>query len=126
LTTASRFGVWDPLLCTLRAAPGVLKSVGTGQESRPELASLLRRANDFDLARLAGIDIGRRPRAQRAKLSPRENEILELMRMGLKNREIAQTLFISQSTVKIHVHRILEKLEVRTRTEAITRLLTKD
>jgi DNA-binding CsgD family transcriptional regulator len=52
-------------------------------------------------------------------LSPREQEVLDLMKTGLTNREIASTLFISEMTVKVHIRHILDKLGVRTRVEAI-------
>jgi LuxR family maltose regulon positive regulatory protein len=52
-------------------------------------------------------------------LSPREEEILELVRQGLTNAEIAQALYLSISTVKVHIRHIFEKLGVRTRTEAV-------
>jgi DNA-binding NarL/FixJ family response regulator len=39
----------------------------------------------------------------------------------MRNREIASALFISQSTAKVHVRHVLEKLGVRTRAEAATR-----
>jgi DNA-binding NarL/FixJ family response regulator len=54
-------------------------------------------------------------------LSPRESEIHSLLALGLTNREIASRLFISEATVKLHVHRVLEKLKVKTRTAAAAR-----
>jgi DNA-binding NarL/FixJ family response regulator len=54
-------------------------------------------------------------------LSPREQEVLELIRRGLSNREIAQCLCIEVGTVKNHVHSILSKLEVNSRFEAAAR-----
>jgi DNA-binding NarL/FixJ family response regulator len=54
-------------------------------------------------------------------LSPRESEVLELIAEGLTNREIGRQLFISEATVKVHVGKILEKLGVRSRTEAAIR-----
>jgi DNA-binding NarL/FixJ family response regulator len=51
-------------------------------------------------------------------LSNRELEILKLVATGASNREIAQTLYIAEGTVKNHVTNILGKLEVRDRTQA--------
>lgn len=53
-----------------------------------------------------------------APLSPRELEVVSLIDAGLSNQEIAHRLFIALPTVKNHVHHILDKLGVRTRTEA--------
>lgn len=53
-----------------------------------------------------------------AALSPREQEVLQLIAQGLSNREIAQTLFISERTVRNHVTRILSQLQLRDRTQA--------
>ena len=52
-------------------------------------------------------------------LTLREREILDLMRKGRKNREIASALCIAESTVHKHVQNIFEKLHARNRTEAI-------
>jgi len=52
-------------------------------------------------------------------LTEREREILDLIRKGHKNREIAGELCVAESTVHKHVQNILEKLHARNRTEAI-------
>lgn len=52
-------------------------------------------------------------------LTDRELEILDLMRKGRKNREIAEELAIAESTVHKHIQNIFEKLHARNRTEAI-------
>jgi DNA-binding NarL/FixJ family response regulator len=54
-----------------------------------------------------------------AELRDREREVLELMIAGLRNRDIAERLFISVRTVKFHVSNILQKLDVDSRTGAI-------
>jgi len=53
-----------------------------------------------------------------ADLTPRECEILDLIELGLSNKEIARKLLIEIGTVKNHVHNILEKLNVRCRKQA--------
>ena len=53
-----------------------------------------------------------------SKLTPREVDVLKLVSTGATNREIANSLVITESTVKIHVSNILEKLSLRNRREA--------
>jgi DNA-binding NarL/FixJ family response regulator len=55
---------------------------------------------------------------QVADLTPREQEVLELIGAGLSNREIADRLVIEVGTVKNHVHSILQKLDVSDRDDA--------
>jgi len=50
-------------------------------------------------------------------LTPREVEIAKLAGAGLRNKEIAERLFISEGTVKVHMHSVYEKLNVKTRYE---------
>ncbi len=52
-------------------------------------------------------------------LTEREVEVLRTMALGLKNKEIAQKLFISEKTVKTHINRLFHKLGVDTRPKAI-------
>ena len=52
-------------------------------------------------------------------LSCRENEILRFLASGLKNREIAENLFISEKTVKTHLNSIYRKLNVASRSQAV-------
>lgn len=56
---------------------------------------------------------------QVAQLRPREREVLELMVAGLRNRDIAERLFITVRTVKFHVSNILRKFDAQSRAEVI-------
>jgi two-component system, NarL family, response regulator len=52
-------------------------------------------------------------------LTQREREILELIAVGKNNQEIAQILYITPGTVRVHVHAILQKLQARDRAQAV-------
>lgn len=56
------------------------------------------------------------------QLSQREKEVLQLLAKGLRYKEIAAQLFISQETVRTHIRNIYEKLQVESRTEAINKV----
>ena len=58
--------------------------------------------------------------AETVRFSKREAQVLELIAAGKTNRDIGETLFISESTVKFHVHAILNKLDASNRTEAVS------
>jgi two-component system, NarL family, response regulator LiaR len=58
---------------------------------------------------------------ERLGITRRELEILELVARGLSNREIGETLFVSENTVKTHCSRAFDKLGARRRTEAVQR-----
>ena len=61
----------------------------------------------------------------RDDLSPRESEVLDLLSQGFLYKEIAEKLSISYETVHTYIRRIYEKLQVRTRTEAVAKFLRK-
>jgi ATP/maltotriose-dependent transcriptional regulator MalT len=112
--TAFARGGPDLLVGAYRSAPELL-SVLTRQTRRPDrLLGLIRRAHDDDLTTLVGQPTfaGGDPKD---RLSRREREVYELLIQRLTNREIARLLFIEESTVKVHVHHIYDKLGVRSR-----------
>jgi two-component system nitrate/nitrite response regulator NarL len=59
--------------------------------------------------------------ASQMTLTSRERQVLDFIRLGHSNKEIAQQLNIAEPTVKNHVHHLLEKLEVTTRAQAAAR-----
>jgi DNA-binding NarL/FixJ family response regulator len=81
------------------------------------LRAIFSESADTALARASGIAMPRTPRGA-ASLSDREFEVYELLVQGCTNRQIAATLFIAESTTKVHVRHIFEKLGVRSRVEA--------
>jgi two-component system, NarL family, response regulator LiaR len=60
-------------------------------------------------------------RQEQLGITRRELEILELMALGLSNREIAERLYVSENTVKTHSGRVFDKLGARRRTQAVQR-----
>jgi two-component system, NarL family, nitrate/nitrite response regulator NarL len=71
--------------------------------------------------RVATLALERSPASIESRLTARELEILDLIDQGLSNKEIARRLTIELSTVKNHVHNILDKLNVSRRSEAAAR-----
>jgi two-component system, NarL family, response regulator LiaR len=58
-------------------------------------------------------------RLQQLGITAREFEILELIAVGMSNREIAERLFVSENTVKTHSSRLFDKLSAKRRTQAV-------
>lgn len=85
---------------------------------RGEMA-ISREASARVIEALVALSLGQ---AQAAKqiLTPRENELLGHVAEGHTNRDIAEILSVSENTVKYHIRRILRKLDVNNRTEAVT------
>ena len=120
LEVARDLGAWDPVVCALRASPDLADGLAKREDACRRLESLYSASNDLGLARRAGF----RTRATRGPgelLTPRELEVLGLIRRGMRNQEIARALYISTSTTKVHIRHVFEKLGVRTRAEAVAR-----
>lgn len=106
-----------PLDGSLSRLIATIEAVANGETlCSPRIAAALVRR----LAAVAGDSSG--PASTAATLTPREREIVLLLDEGLSNKEIASRLYIEVTTVKNHVHNILEKLHVHRRGQAAARL----
>jgi ATP/maltotriose-dependent transcriptional regulator MalT len=106
----------DGLVIAYRGYPEFGRLIASDERHRRWLRDLMRTSCDNDILSVVGLGaLG----GTQTSLSPREAEVFRLMRLGMSNREIANTLFISEATVKLHAHHIYDKLGVRTRTEAV-------
>jgi LuxR family maltose regulon positive regulatory protein len=110
-------GIWDPVVIAVRAAPEIGAFLAKEAEWCGWLQRLLSTSSDTSLARKLGLQVPRTARRM-ADLTPRESEVHDLLAQGLTNEEIANVLFISLSTTKVHVKHIYNKLGVRSRLEA--------
>jgi two-component system, NarL family, nitrate/nitrite response regulator NarL len=129
---AARRGGFDGPLVALVAAPAqVAEARAAGARG------ILRRDTDAPrlLAALRAVAAGlvvlddasssalrplpREPRGAAEALTPREQEVLQLMASGLSNKEIARRLAISEHTAKFHVAKLLQKLGAESRSEAV-------
>jgi DNA-binding NarL/FixJ family response regulator len=83
------------------------------------LAPTVTRRLISEFARMRPDQSAARPGPQLASLTPRETEVLILIAEGLSNPEIARRLIVTEETVKTHVSRVLAKLGLRDRTQAV-------
>jgi ATP/maltotriose-dependent transcriptional regulator MalT len=113
-STAFQTGAVDLLVTTYRACPELLSILLRATEGRRRFRELVERVGDEDLAKAVGHPIAVND-DKRLLLSRRETDVFELLRTGLSNREIGRLLFIEESTVKAHTHRIYDKLGVHSR-----------
>jgi DNA-binding NarL/FixJ family response regulator len=113
--TAFATGAIDILVVAYRSVPELLAILLRRSCDRERLDAIIRAARDTDLCAAAGYPV-EQPRAPREQLTPRERDVYELLRQGLTNRQIAQALFITEATAKLHAHHIYDKLGIRSRT----------
>jgi len=115
--TVSR-GILDSLVFVFRLDRRLPRQVA----QVPELRSVLQDAlNVIDAQPHTSLDtrlVAHDQTLSKAGLTRRERDVLGLVSAGKTNREIAQSLFLSESTVKVHVRHVLRKIGARTRTEA--------
>jgi DNA-binding NarL/FixJ family response regulator len=100
------------------AAGYLLKDADADQVAQALRAALAGQTHlDPGVARLLADSV-RSPRRPAANLTPREREVLGLVAQGVSNRQIAQTLVVSERTARTHVSAILMKLDLVSRTQA--------
>jgi LuxR family maltose regulon positive regulatory protein len=121
LADAIQRGQIDSFVFAYRAYPGLLHLAGEVPRLSNTLSQIIAETGDIDLASQESVPASR-PALVGDELSRREREVVELLAQGLRNREIAQRLFISEVTVKSHLRRAYAKLGVSSRTEAVIAL----
>lgn len=114
LEVAFRTGAIDIAVTAYRANHGLLELLLTAPGCRERMTYIVMRAGDEGLASSFGPTGARLDPHE--DLSKREREVYELACVGLSNGEIAKRLFIAETTVKVHMHHIFDKLGIRSRT----------
>lgn len=119
---ANRLGNFDSIVVAYRGYPPLLaefRSAGAGAILR-----LVESANDLHLAKKYGLR-GPTGRRRGGVLTAREVQVLDLVTAGASNQAVAKALFISESTVKVHLRHIYEKLGARSRADAVALWVTR-
>lgn len=96
-------------------------------QSAQELLSLLREVEQGEVALSPGLagrilqEFARQSESSRpsTELSPREQEVLVLVAQGMKYKEVAAKLFLSERTIKFHMGQVIERLHLKNRAEAV-------
>jgi DNA-binding NarL/FixJ family response regulator len=129
-TRAIAFAVDEEIAAILDCAEAGAAGFVTANASLDEMVTAIERTMAGELlcsprmaAELLQRATGRRPPAGGSGLTQREQEVLASVRQGLSNKHIASKLNIAEATVKNHVHHLLGKLDVGTRTQAAACLL---
>ena len=113
------------VLTTFDADEDIYRAIQSGAKSYllkdtpdDELASTIRAVHAGEAKLPARVARRLAERMQRADLSPREMDVVQLLIKGRSNKEIGSALFVSEDTVKAHLKTLFAKLNVRDRTEA--------
>lgn len=107
----------DAFVAAYRAYPSLLSTNAALKPFRSLVEEALARADDREFAEGVAAWPGTSA-VEHPQLSRRESEVLALVAVGLANAAIAQKLYISEATVKVHMRHIFEKLGVSSRTQA--------
>lgn len=118
LRRATQSHMIEPFVSAYRGCPELILGLLGRQALHDGLARVLTLAGDFEALGASELSA---PKGSVLTLSPREKQVLSFLSQGLSNPEIAQALFISPVTVKVHVRHIFEKLGVKSRAEAALR-----
>jgi LuxR family maltose regulon positive regulatory protein len=118
LRTSIATGNADSFVSAYRVSPDLIQLISAHAMRLDEFLATPIRTYDPKLAERAGLGPPARQTVSTKGLTPREEEVLSLVRQGFSNRQIARALWITESTAKVHVRHIFEKLGVRSRTEA--------
>ncbi len=124
LLEAIRSGANGYLLKSLETGPFLtyLEGVMRGEVAiARELSAILWK----ELASQDDASLAIRNHSEEADLTVRQIEILQLVAQGLQNKEIAETLFVSEHTIKYHMSEILQRLQVKNRDQAVAYALNK-
>ena len=95
----------------------MLKSAGLDDV----LAAVRQAASSPDVFSAAGLGAAMRRRANddRPRLTPRETEVLQLLKDGLSIHQVSRRLYLSESTVKTHVAKLYDKLGATNRAQVV-------
>ncbi len=120
--TAIAKGILDPFVFALRLDRRLPRLIAQMPDLRSALHEVLRRVDGTSPENDTRRSLAYEP-LQATQLTRREQEVLVFLADGSTNKEIAARLFLTESTVKVHVRHVLQKLGVRTRTEAAIQVL---
>ena len=119
LLAVRRTSHFDAFVTAYRGCPSLLDRAASPKTLGSELVAIVTRANDISLATKVLPALAIPTAVRKHLLSKRETEVLRLVAQGLRNKDIAERLFISEVTVKAHMRNIMRKLGARSRTHAV-------
>jgi DNA-binding NarL/FixJ family response regulator len=126
LDDVSRSANVDVLVTAYRGFPQLLTEIVRIADFDARLAPILVASGDSKLARVVFPQQTSPAPSKDSLLTTRERDIFAMVSQGLRNREIAEQLFISEVTVKTHVRNIMKKLGAHSRTHAVSLMNRED